>query len=481
VPRVMRLVVRIGRPETTIIAALAVCFGASLLAYEVGYSVALGAFVAGMLVAESGEARLIEPLVHPVRDVFAAVFFVSVGMLFDPMVLVDHWLAIVVITAVVIIGKIASVSVGAFIVGNGTRTSVAAGMSLAQIGEFSFIIAGLGLSLGAVGGFLYPVAIAVSAITTLSTPWLIKASERASGFVDRKLPKPLQTFVSFYESWIERLRESRREARSQLRRHVRSLLLDVVVVAGVVIAVGLSFDWLVAQLGTEVGLAAGSARIIVVAVAAAVVLPLCFGILRSTRGLAAFLAETVVPRHDDGPDLGKAPRTMLVASLQLAGVLIAGLPLVALTQPFLPGPSAVVALAVALVVLLIVFWRSATDLHGHVRAASHVILEAMSTQAAAVDHPSAPADTSGELLHGLGTWERVEMPATGSSVGRTLAELEVRGTTGATVLAVMRAGQGLAVPDAHTPLQPGDVLAITGTHEAIAAALVLLRRGSGES
>jgi len=474
VPRLMRLVVRLGRPETTVISAIAVCFGASLLAHEAGYSVALGAFIGGMLVAESGEARQIEPLVHPVRDVFAAVFFVSVGMLLDPAVLVDQWLAIAVLTVVVVIGKIVSVAIGAFVVGNGTRTSVAAGMSLAQIGEFSFIIAGLGVSFGVVGTFLYPVAVAVSAITTLSTPWLIKGSAAASGWVDRKLPKPLQTFVAFYEGWIERLRGARREQQSKKRRLVRTLLLDVCAVAAVVIAVALSFDRITEWVHAHISFAPSAIRIIVVVVAALLALPFCVGILRTTRRLASTLAEAIVPERASTLDLGMVPRRVLAAALQLAGVLIAGLPLVAITQPFLPGVTAVVVLAVALALLLVVFWRTATDLHGHVRAASQVIVEALATQASADTAASHAADLE-MVIPGIGPWVRVELPATSPAVGKTLGELELRGSTGATVLAIMRGEEGLAVPDAHEPLRAGDVLAITGSHDALAAATAMLR------
>ena len=112
---------------------------------------ALGAFLAGALVAESGEAKTIEHLIEPVRDMFAAIFFVSVGMLIDPGLIGRHWAAVLVLTVVVVVGKVVGVALGSFLAGNGVRTSVQAGMSLAQIGEFSFIIAGLGLALGATG------------------------------------------------------------------------------------------------------------------------------------------------------------------------------------------------------------------------------------------------------------------------------------------------------------------------------------------
>jgi len=185
VPPAIRAVTRLHRPETTLIASIGVCFALSLLALKLGYSAALGAFVAGSLVAESGEERRIDRLVAPVRDMFAAIFFVSVGMLMDPVLIRTHFAAIAVLTAVVIVGKIVSVSIGAYVAGSEPGGAVRAGMSLAQIGELSFVIAGLGLSVGATRSFLYPVAVAVSLITTLTTPWLIRASGPVGGWVDR--------------------------------------------------------------------------------------------------------------------------------------------------------------------------------------------------------------------------------------------------------------------------------------------------------
>src|SRR6185436_3775393 len=188
VPRLMRAVVRLHSNETTVVAAVGLSFAFALLARWMGYSVALGAFLAGALVAESGAAKMIEHRIEPVRDVFAAVFFVSVGMLIDPLLVWQNLPAVLVLTAVVIVGNLVGVSVGTFIAGFGVRTSVQAGLSLGQIGEFSFIIAGVGVSLGAVRPFLYPIAVAVSVLTALTTPWLIRGSGRFAAFVDRRLP-----------------------------------------------------------------------------------------------------------------------------------------------------------------------------------------------------------------------------------------------------------------------------------------------------
>src|SRR5512145_428174 len=180
VPRAIRYVRRLGRPETLLVVSLGLCFGMAFLALEAGYSVALGAFLAGSLVAESGEGHAVEELVRPVRDLFAAIFFVSVGMLIEPALVARHWVAVLLFIGLVVVGKSSAVGLGAFLTGHGVRTSVQAGMSLAQIGEFSFILAALGASLRATGDFLYPIAVAVSAVTTLTTPWLIAGSGTAA-------------------------------------------------------------------------------------------------------------------------------------------------------------------------------------------------------------------------------------------------------------------------------------------------------------
>jgi CPA2 family monovalent cation:H+ antiporter-2 len=481
VPRLMRLALRLGRPETSTIAAIGVCFAVSSLAHAVGYSVALGAFIAGMLVAESGEVKKIEVLVNPVRDLFGAVFFVSVGMMIDPAMLVSHWSAIVAFTLVVIVGKLVSVTIGAFLVGTGLRTSVAAGMSLSQIGEFAFIIAALGTSLGVTRDFIYPVAAAASAITALTTPWMVRSAHAVGAFVDRKLPKPLQTFVSFHEAWIERLRARRDVPRGRTRRALLAVLLDMIVVAAIVISFSLSFESLLEMSREYLGLSRRAGRVVIVALGGAIALPFCIGILTSTGRLATRFATEVVPGVREGEvDLGQAPRHLLAATLQLVGVLLAGLPLVAITTPFLSGPTAVLVLGLALVVLAVAFWRRARDLQGHVRASAHVILEALSMQASAETGHAKP---SVEVeLPGIANWERVVVPPGSSAIGRSLAQLELRATTGATALVIQReGGVDLVVPKAHEPLRAGDVLAVAGSTEAVSGARALLEGRYGAS
>jgi CPA2 family monovalent cation:H+ antiporter-2 len=347
-------------------------------------------------------------------------------------------------------------------------------MSLSQIGEFAFIIAALGISLGATRDFIYPVAVAASAITALTTPWMIRAAGTVGAFIDSKLPRPLQTFVTLYEAWIERLRARREAPRGRTRRAVIAIALDVLVVAAIVISFSLSYDTLLGWVSDTLGLAPRIARVIVVVVAGAVALPFCIGILISTGRLALRFASEVVPGGQEPEvDLGRAPRRLLAVTLQLAGVLLAGLPLVALTTPFLHSATAPLVLGLAIAALGFAFWRRARDLEGHVRASAQVILEALATQTAR-EVPSGHGSSAPlPELPGITDWQRIVIPQGSAAIGRSLAQLELRGTTGATVLAIQRAGGGL-VPDAHEPLRSGDVLAVAGSTEALSAARSVL-------
>ncbi|MGH7673766.1 MAG: cation:proton antiporter [Gemmatimonadales bacterium] len=479
VPRTMRLVARLNRRETTLVASIGICFGIALLAQAFGYSVALGAFIAGSLVAESGEEKQVEQLVEPVRDMFAAVFFVSVGILIDPALIAQYWPAVAVLTAVVVLGKVFGVTLGSFLAGYPMRTSVQAGMSLAQIGEFSFIIAAVGLSLGATRDFLYPVAVAVSALTTLFTPWLIRAAEPAANWVDRKLPRPLQTFAALYGSWVEDLRSASRAspAKAGVRRLVGLLVLDAGIIAVIVMATSASMGRIVALVRERVGVSDVVVRLLLVVAAIALSAPFCIGVVRVSQKLGITLARLALPAETTRRvGFAAAPRRMLVVTFQLAGVLLVGLPLVALTQPFLPGALAAAVMTVAMAVLGVGFWRSATNLEGHVRAGAQVILEALAAQSRGPAEPAGgnPLEQVQQLLPGLGVLAAVRLEAGSPATGKTLAELNLRGITGATVLAITRERGGVVVPTATEVLRAGDVLALAGSHGAIAAAKGIL-------
>ena len=474
VPRLVRAVLKLDRPETTAIACVGICFAFALLAQRFGYSVALGAFVAGSLVAESGEGPRIEHLLEPVRDLFAAVFFVSVGMLIDPALVRANWIPILVLSGVVVAGRMIGVSIPAFLTGAGVRTLIAASMSLSQIGEFSFLIAQLGVSTGAVRDFLYPVAVSVSAVTALTTPWMIRASGPFSAWVDRKLPHALQTFVALYGSWIDGLRAPG-PRRTRAQRIVRLLLVDAALGAAVVFLASRFFADAVIWLRTRAGLGAIAAEIVAMAVAIALSAPFLVGIVRLVGALALALATQALPEGAPGRvDLAAAPRRALIVSLQLVAAVALGLPLFAVARAFLPMGPTLILFAAAFLFLGVRLWLSVTQLQGHVRAGAQVLAAAFSQARGA---PPADGDTErqvAQVLPGLGSPVRFTLSAGSPAVGRTLASLNLRGATGATVLAIARDPEGVLVPTGHEELRVDDVLALAGTHEAVDAARAIL-------
>jgi CPA2 family monovalent cation:H+ antiporter-2 len=476
VPRAIRAVQKLEQPETILVASIGICFAAALLALSFGYSVALGAFIAGSLVAESGQQVEIEQLVRPVRDMFAAIFFVSVGMMIDPTALAQHWVAVVSLTLAVIIGKVFAVTIGAFLAGHGRRAAMKAGMSLAQIGEFSFIIAGVGVASGVIGGWMYPVAIAVSAITTLTTPLLIRLSNKAAASIDHWLPEPIQTVAALYTSWIERVRSAPRvpTERSRTNRIIRIILLDAALITAIVIGVGVEIDRLTVILGDMLGMAATRVRFVVVLATGLIAVPLLYGLINSAKTLGNHLARRAFAETQKGKmDPADAPRRALVILVQIAVVLAVGIPIVAITQPFLPPHQGAFVLLLLTLVLLVTLWRNAENLQGHARAGAEIIASALANQMASID--GASEDTKmledvNAVLPGLGEPVAIRVVPESIAVGRSLGQLNLRGATGATVLAIKRGSKQIPTPLGREVIQAGDLVAVAGARDALAIA-----------
>jgi CPA2 family monovalent cation:H+ antiporter-2 len=476
VPRAIRAVYKLGQPETTLVASIGICFAAALLALAFGYSVALGAFIAGSLVAESGHESEIEKLVRPVRDMFAAIFFVSVGMIIDPKALTEHWGVVLVLTLTVIIGKVTAVTIGAFLAGHGRRTAMKAGMSLAQIGEFSFIIASVGVASGVVRGWLYPVVIAVSAITTLTTPLLIKLSNRAAASIDHWLPEPIQTVAALYGSWIERVRNAPRAPteRSKSNRIIRIVLLDGALITAIVIGVGVEIDRLSGILGNMTGIPPTRLRFAVVLITGLITVPLIYGLITSAGALGKHLARRAFAEPQKGRvDPADAPRRALVILVQLAVVLAIGIPVVAITQPFLPPHQGALVLALLTLVLLVTLWRNAANLQGHARAGAQIIASALAHQMASIDGTSDETkllEDVNAVLPGLGEPVAIRVVPQSIAVGKSLAQLNLRGATGATILAIRRGTQQIPTPLGREVIFANDVVAVAGARDALAVA-----------
>lgn len=486
VPRLMSAVVQLGRAETTLVASVGICFASALLAHGFGYSVALGAFLGGALVAESGAGSRVERLVEPVRDMFAAMFFVSVGMLIDPVLVARHWGAVVLFTLLVVAGKVVGVTLGGFLAGYGVRTSVRAGMTLSQIGEFSFIIAGIGLASGATSDFLYPVAITVSAVTTLATPWMIRWSDDVASWIDRRLPKPIRTFAALYASWLGDLRAMGESGgpSDRLRKYVRVMLIDLVVAVGILTGLSAWRTEIAAWISSSTGIGLPTARYAVLAAVLAISATFCFGIVRSARYIAAALAARAMPEPEPGKlDLAAAPRRALIVTLQIGIVFLVGMPVLAILQPFLPRLPGAAVLAGALVVSWIWFWRGAANLEGHVRAVSEVIAEVLAKQ---TGQRSADSDAQAlrrirEVLPGMGNVVPLRIGPESFAADKTLAELHLGSLTGAAILLIMRDPGEAIIPTGKDLLRGGDLLALAGPPEAVAAARRMLEWGQDDS
>ncbi len=222
IPTILKRAKNLMNDETLLIVSVAMCLLMVYLAAQAGFSYALGAFVMGSLLAETTKAERIEHLVKPVKDLFGAIFFVSVGMMIDLKMMGEYAIPILLITVICIIGKVLTTGFGAFISGNSLKVSLQTGMSLAQIGEFSFIIAALGVSLNATSAFLYPIIIAVSGITTFTTPYLIKAGSPFYDWIDKRLPEKWRKSLNRYSSEATTI-----TAASDFQQVVKSFLINV--------------------------------------------------------------------------------------------------------------------------------------------------------------------------------------------------------------------------------------------------------------
>lgn len=231
-PTLLKKISSLINDETLLIISLALCLMMVVLATYVGFSPALGAFIMGSILAETTKAEKISHLTQSVKNLFGAIFFVSVGMLIDPQMLKIHVFPILVATLVLMVGKPLLVCVGALAAGQPLKIAVQSGMSLSQIGEFSFIIASLGLTLNVTSDFLYPVAVAVSVLTTFTTPYMIRFSEPAYKRIEHFLPEKWKDAINKYSVGAQNIAET-----SDWKKVLRFYFINVVLFSVIIITI----------------------------------------------------------------------------------------------------------------------------------------------------------------------------------------------------------------------------------------------------
>jgi monovalent cation:H+ antiporter-2, CPA2 family len=229
IPSLFLKVAKYSNEETLVVVSVALCLFLVCIAAYFDYSTALGAFIMGSILAETQLVHRIEQLIRPLRNIFGAVFFVSIGMLIDFQVIFNNWQVILILSIVTVVGKVLTTGLGAFLTGQNLNTSLRVGFSMAQIGEFSFIIAGLGVALQVTSHMLFPIIIAVSAITTFSTPYCIRLSGYIGASLDARLSIRVKYFLGSYQSWVYRALSSQNKQPLYRKASVRLLLNGLVV------------------------------------------------------------------------------------------------------------------------------------------------------------------------------------------------------------------------------------------------------------
>ena len=483
VPRLFRWLIKGRNTEVILLSGVALCLTYAALAAEFKYSVALGAFLAGSLIAESGDGAVVSRLVRPLRDVFAAVFFVSVGMAVDPKLLLHSWHIALVFAAVAIVGQFFSVSVGAFFSGVGVPTAFRSGLSLGQIGEFCFIIAGIGKASGLANPELYPSVVGASVITTFTTPLLVRHSRGISARFGSWLPERLMTAASLYTSWMQSVREKRQESVGPKvpRFLLLGLALETVFLAALFVALGVwgaeVVDWMTAFGNTQ--------RVVGKIIVAAIVVMIAFlpllGIVRRTRQFATRIALAAIPGTDeDGTAHHQGPRRALQVTIQAAAAIGVAALMVLVVQPFIPLPVGPIVVIVAVVVFGLSLWRGAGKLEQQIISRRRHRAEPSGPR-----ESEAPPSSTGRpsFLKGFGKLTTVRVPEDAPCVGKTLGQLDLRKRTECQVIAIERGETGIAVPQGVQAIDAGDILTLAGTPEAVKAAraLLLIRPSSPES
>ncbi|MBT2371540.1 cation:proton antiporter [Pseudomonas fluorescens] len=369
VPRLLEYVAKFESNEMLLITVLGLCFGFCLLVVKLEYSMVLGAFLIGAIMAESRQLLKIERLIEPVRDMFSAIFFVAIGLMIDPQILLQYAWPIAVITVAVVLGKMLSCGLGAFIAGNDGRTSLRVGMGLSQIGEFSFIIAALGMTLQVTSDFLYPVAVAVSAITTLLTPYLIRGADPLSLKIAAVMPKRMSRVFGMYGEWLRSIQPQGEGA--MLASMIRKIILQVGVNLALVIAIFFAGSFFAGRIGgyLEGWISDPSwQKALIWGGALLLSLPFLIAAYRKLKALSMLLAEMSVKPEMAGRHTQRV-RRVIAEVIPLLSLLVIFLLLAALSASILPTNKLLVLIAVVTAAVAAVLWRWFIRVHTRMQVA----------------------------------------------------------------------------------------------------------------
>ncbi len=369
VPRVLAYVARFESNEMLLVTVLGLCFGFCLLVVKLEYSMVLGAFLIGAIMAESRELIKIERLIEPIRDMFSAIFFVAIGLMIDPNILLAYAWPIAVITVAVVLGKMLSCGLGAFLAGNDGRTSLRVGMGLSQIGEFSFIIAALGMTLQVTSDFLYPVAVAVSAITTLLTPYLIRGADPLSNKLAMMVPGRVARVFNMYGEWLRSIQPQGEGA--VLAQIIRRILLQVGVNLALVMAIFFSGGYFAERIGGYISEWVGDVsyqKALICGAALLLSLPFLIAAYRKLKALSMLLAEKGVKPEMAGRHTVRV-RKVLAEVIPLLSLALIFVMLAALSASILPANELLLVITLVAALVAALLWRWFIRVHTRMQLA----------------------------------------------------------------------------------------------------------------
>lgn len=449
IPLFLRRVRRLMSNETLLIVSLALCFGMVVLAAKVGFSPAFGAFVMGSILSETIDSERIEHLVNPVKDLFGAIFFVSVGMMVDPAMIVEYIGSIIVIVLAILVGQTVFGTGGVLLSGQPLKIAVQCGFSLTQIGEFAFIIASLGVSLNVTSHFLYPIVVAVSVITTFFTPYMIRLSGPAYRLVDAHLPRFWKELLRRYSAGTSTVNHQNnwKKLLTAILRIV--LVYSVLCVAVMVLSFNLFLPLLVSALGDFWGKVAGAAVTIVL------VAPFLRAMIMKKNHSIEFKALWADNRYNHAP---------LISVILLRIILGIGFVVYIVEYLFQTSTALVVGIALVLVVLMIFSRFLKKQSIGLERT---FVQNLRSKDVHKVYLGEKRPEYAGRLLDRDLHLSDFAVPADSLWGGKTLKELDLGKKYGVHVASIIRGKHRLNIPGGENRIYPGDTLQVIGTDDQL--------------
>jgi CPA2 family monovalent cation:H+ antiporter-2 len=440
--------------EALLILSLGLCLGMVVVATQVGFSAELGAFIMGSIMAETTSAEKVEHIIQPVKDLFAAVFFVSVGMMIDPQAIVQYRWPVLWITLLTLFGKLFSTTLGALLSGQPLKQSVQVGMSMAQIGEFAFIVATLGLSLGVISDFLFPIAVGASAITTFTTPYMIKFSEPVYDFVVKILPKKWVANLNNYSTSTQHI-QAESNWKVVLKSYANITMTNGILLLAIAL---LAINFLIPFLNTHIENSFIKSLVGII-VTLGISSPFLWAVMAKRPDNTAYKELWLVNKYNRGPLL------VLEVARNIIGVLLIGF----WVNTFF---SARVALLVAVPIIIIVLFLFSKRIQSFYQRIEGRFLSNLNARERLADEEKVRNETLKKQFNpqsDLSPWDAhmigLEVNPHAEYIGKTLAELAWREKYGINIAYIKRGDNLIYAPNRFNRLLPFDGVGIIATDD----------------